>query len=126
MRKFGIWRLTSKGRNRGIVMGRIILLVGFFVSNLAYAGCGVQDAKITQIGHYHDGHIFVYFNKITDCNCDFTHRLAFPGSSEHYTYIKSMVLLAYSTNATVEVEAQNSACSVHNNTAKLTLLRMKL
>jgi len=87
-------------------------------------GCGVSDAIVSGIQRYHDGHIFVHFDKATDCGCSQTKRLVFKEDAPGMDYVKSMVLLAYSSGAPVSAYTTSNSCSVHGNTAVLTTLNL--
>ena len=36
-----------------------------------------EDSKVTRINQHPDGHIFVQFDKSSDCSCEFPVRMAF-------------------------------------------------
>ncbi len=88
-------------------------------ANMAFA-CGVSDAKVTSTHRYHDGNIFVNFDKETDCNCSQKKRLAFREDDPNLGYVKSMVLMAYASQVEISASSNSENCTVHGNTAVLT------
>lgn len=87
--------------------------------------CGVSDAKVISTFRYHDGYIFVNFDKVTNCDCSQNRRLAFRGDDINMDYVKSMILLSYTTKSPISAYASSDSCSVHGNTAKLTMFSLK-
>ncbi|HEY6528757.1 MAG TPA: hypothetical protein VIZ65_08680 [Cellvibrionaceae bacterium] len=101
-------------------MKRLILatiLCAFVGSN--WADCGVDSAKITFVHQYHDGSIFVTFDKATNCGCTIPTRMAFNTADAGYDYIKSMVLLAYASGKSIAANSNIAGCPIHGNTAKM-------
>ena len=96
----------------------IFFLSSVVISSNVFAYCKVEDAIITQVGQYHDGHIFVNFDKQTNCPCSIKHRMAL--HKDHEKFMSSMVLTAFTTGKKVRAEGEE-ACSVHGNTAKLVI-----
>jgi len=105
-------------------MKKILLLTCLFISANALA-CSVDDAKVIEVFEYHDGEIFVNFDKATNCSCSQTHRMAFSSSDQDKDFIKSMVLLAYASEKKVHAGSNIAGCSVHGNTPELTFFRLK-
>jgi len=103
---------------------RFLVLGLLFFSGLANAVCGLKDAKVVSTHRYHDGWIFVNFDKSINCDCPQKWRLAFKDDSNNMDYVKSMVLVAYSSQVSVNAWAKDNVCSVHGNTAILTTFQL--
>lgn len=103
---------------------KILVFALAFISTYTHAICGVTDAKVTSTHRYSDGTIFVNFDKYNDCGCSQASRLAFHEDNTSMDYVKSMILIAYTTGAKVKAQATNSACSVHGNTAILNTFQL--
>ncbi|TVZ37415.1 hypothetical protein P886_1756 [Alteromonadaceae bacterium 2753L.S.0a.02] len=82
--------------------------------------CGLSDARVVGTHRYHDGYIFVNFDKPTSCDCSQNARLAFRDDGANMDYVKSMILIAYSSQVPVSATANGDSCTVHGNTAVLT------
>jgi len=93
-------------------------------SAYAFAGCGVEKAKITMIHQYFNGEVFVDFNKKTTCDCSIPGRLAFLSSDENIDFIKSMVLMAFASDRVVSAHSNIAGCPIHGNTAKMNYFRV--
>lgn len=108
-------------------MNKIATLIIFstlILPVLSHAVCGVVDAKVTNTHRYSDGTIFVNFDKYNDCGCSQSSRLAFHEDDTSMDYVKSMILIAYTTGAKVRAQATNAACSVHGNTSVLDIFSL--
>ena len=83
--------------------------------------CVVYDTKITRIHQYTDGNIFVYFDKISDCSCQFPQRMAFHKNDDEKFFV-SAALTALTTGKNVSLVGEDTNCPIHGNTAKMTNL----
>jgi len=105
---------------------KYFLAIGaLFIANLSFAGCGIRDAKVTEVFQYYDGTVFVGFNKSSDCSCSQNYRMAFFENDESMDYIKSLILMAYATGKSVYALSDIADCPIHNNTAQLNYFRIK-
>ena len=102
---------------------RVFFLVILFLISCDLFACGVTDAKVIATHRFHDGHIFVNFDKPTSCDCSQTKRMAFRDDDMNMDYVKSMILMAYTTGASVSAYADQS-CSVHSNTPALRVFHL--
>ena len=109
---------------RGVVLKKyFIVLFCLFVSNFANANCSVGEARITQFNQYFDGNVFVEFSKHSTCNCEIKGRLAFQAKDPDTQFLQSMILLAYTTGATVSAWSDSDSC-IHGNTNRLTAFKI--
>ena len=95
------------------------LLLLIFANSVQATECIVRDAKVTQVHQYKDGHIFIEFDKATDCECQFPLRLAFHKNDDE-KFFMSASLTALTSGKRVWAVGEDSNCPVHGNTAKLT------
>ncbi|WP_188150304.1 hypothetical protein [Teredinibacter waterburyi] len=103
---------------------KYFIFLFLLISNIALS-CGVVGAKVMQAHRYHDGYIFVDFDKPTDCDCTISNRLAFRDDDPNMDFVKSMILVAYTTGALITARSDLESCSIHGNTAKMTYFMLQ-
>jgi len=113
----------------------IIIVLGMLSFESYAVECGVSAAKVTKVHQYHDGSVFVYFDKDSDCDCSIKDRLAFSNDksslatttakiieSNKVKFFISASLTALTTGTLVGVRAEdrdeNGNCPIHGNTAE--------
>lgn len=80
--------------------------------------CTVSNAKVTNIFQWDDGHIFIYFDRDTSCNCSIPNRVAFH-KDDNEKFLMSITLTAATSGKPVWIRAEDEGCVIHGNTARL-------
>ncbi len=82
--------------------------------------CDIDNAEVTSVFQWSDGHIFVVFDKDIGCGCYMKNRVGFHKNDNEKFYM-SAALTALTTGNKVRIRADNvdGTCPVHGNTPKL-------
>jgi hypothetical protein len=99
----------------------------FAYTNIAAAGvCNVDDALVTGMFQWEDGHVFIEFDRDIGCGCPALSRAAFH-KDENQKFHMAAALTAFTTGRRVSIRADNvdGTCPVHGNTPRLLMLRLK-
>jgi len=83
-----------------------------------------SDAKVTNVFQWDDGHIFIYFDRSTNCNCSIANRVAFHKDDDEKMFM-AIALTAVTSGKPVWLRAEDNGCPIHGNTAKLKTLGVK-
>lgn len=115
----------------------MFIIMSFSIA--AASECTVSGAKVTKVQQYKDGHVFVYFDTNTNCDCTISNRLAFKNETtvvsqtiesttttieqNREKLFMSAALAAMTSgkniSATGEDRDSNGNCPIHGNTAEL-------
>lgn len=113
-------------------MKYIKYIVGSFAFSLAVVlpvsadVCTIDGVKVTDVGQFTDGTIFIYFDTPLGCGCLEDNRAGFhKDDNEKFLFSTALTALAIGKTVYAQADNENGSCPMHSNTARLKTLLLR-